>query len=571
MNSELRHLIFTNFGIGIQDELWLLYRLEIFSNTVLLSLAGQSNKNFHWFIFIDKNLPIAHEARLQRLLQQSGIHFDLIKVSSYALVNRKITEILAEEKVKKLLTSRIDDDDCLHLDAIDLLQDAACKYSKEEELLLISLKNGIEFLPSDNCYRTTEHKTIALGLTLVENSSEIKTKSVTQYAHHMIAETLNKQNQAARHVELTHKDPLYLYTKHPLSDSFFFGARARILSDEKNRKKLHARLFKKYGLTSESLTYLQTLLQNSPIGMPHKYLEKLDTIRKEISQLSKKKKENESIDIDGHAMDRLLAKKNRFERYAVRPNPRRADSGKIRVAILGSCVSRDLFEFQKELFQNFEICFYMARSSVVSYLSLPCLDNKIKIVGEGFEEKRARYDLSKEHWALLDAARPDIILLDFIDERIGLIQHEGSFLSASGPMIKAFERSNGNVMIKRPWSNEIEKLRHWALPVFMERLSLICQNIVVHKACWAEEFKSENKEIESFAKTEFETLISLNNALLQKMFVALDNLSIPVEQIGGLEAGLIAGGDHKWAFCPYHYDKIYYKTLARQFSARVML
>lgn len=48
--NKFKHFIFTNFGIGIFDELWILCRLEIFKNTVLLTLENQSNRNFEWVV-----------------------------------------------------------------------------------------------------------------------------------------------------------------------------------------------------------------------------------------------------------------------------------------------------------------------------------------------------------------------------------------------------------------------------------------------------------------------------------------------------------------------------------------
>ncbi|WP_241152850.1 DUF6270 domain-containing protein, partial [Pseudomonas viridiflava] len=92
----------------------------------------------------------------------------------------------------------------------------------------------------------------------------------------------------------------------------------------------------------------------------------------------------------------------------------------------------------------------------------------------GSEDKRAAYDLAKNHWADLETSRPDIILIDFIDERIGLIQHHGSIFSASGPVIKAFERAGIEYEIKRPWRREVKALREWALPAFLEKASSIC-------------------------------------------------------------------------------------------------
>lgn len=565
MNKQLQHFIFTNFGIGIKDELWLTYRLEIFLNTVFPSLANQNNKNFEWIIFADINLPIVHLRRLQEAILKSQLTARIIHVEDYSLVSKEISEILNNVSADILITSRIDDDDCIHQDVIRLIQDSAVNAESAEQVLVISLNNGIEFLPSDNCYRAVRYDTLALALTLVDRSPGTKEKSITQYAHHLVVKTLQKQGIPSKHISINKPYPLYLYTKHPLSDSYFFGARARILGDTEKKIGFEPTLFKNYGLTRQSLDYLGAMLRQSPIGMPHKYLEKLGNIRNQIKYENQNPSE-QSI----QNLKFLTARKERLERRAVRPNPTNGKKEKIRVAILGSCVTRDLFEFQKDALENFEVCFYMARSSVISYMGMPNTDPRIKISGEAFEDKRARYDLNKNHWAELEQSQPDIVLIDFIDERIGLIQHNGSIFSASGPTIKAFERANIDFEIKRPWSAEIKTLREWAVPAYLEKVSSICQNIFVHKAVWANTYRDKDNNIASFESSEFAKLIELNNEILNNMIAPLEDSPTAVEQIGGIESGLIAGGDHKWAFCPYHYTSAYYKTVAKQLLARTM-
>lgn len=565
MNKHLQHYIFTNFGIGIKDELWLTYRLEIFLNTVFPTLSNQSNKNFEWIIFADINLPIVHLRRLQDAILKSQLTARIIHVEDYSLVSKEISAILATLSTDVLVTSRIDDDDCIHKDVISLIQEKALNAESREQVLLISLNNGLEFLPSDNCYRPIRYDTLALALTLVDRSAGTKDKSITQYAHHLIVKTLEKQGIPSKHISINKPYPLFLYTKHPLSDSYFFGARARILGDTERKTGFDPALFQDYGLTQERLDYLGAMLRQSPIGMPHKYLEKLGNLRNQI----KHERSNLSEQSVQH-LSFLTARKERLERRAVRPNPINGGTAKIRVAILGSCVTRDLFEFQKNALDNFEVCFYMARSSVISYMGMPNTDSRIKITGDGFEDKRARYDLFKNHWSDLEQSQPDIILVDFIDERIGLIQHNGSIFSASGPTIKAFERANIEFEIKRPWSTEITTLREWAVPAFLEKVSSICQNIFVHKAVWASTYRDENNNIASFENSEFSRLIELNNEVLNKMITPLEDSPTAVEQIGGIESGLMAGGDHKWAFCPYHYTSTYYKTVAKQLLARIM-
>ncbi|MGB8972349.1 MAG: glycosyltransferase, partial [Pseudomonas capeferrum] len=171
MKPALKHFVFTNFGIGIKDELWLSYRLEVFSNTALPSLANQSNQGFEWIIFVDEALPTLHRTRLETLLRGSGLNARTLRVSDYSMVSREILRLIKDVDEAVLVTSRMDDDDCIHEHVIDLIQAEATSEHNISEVLLISLKNGIEFLPSDECYRPVEYDTLALALTLVDKTA----------------------------------------------------------------------------------------------------------------------------------------------------------------------------------------------------------------------------------------------------------------------------------------------------------------------------------------------------------------------------------------------------------------
>lgn len=559
----IKHLIFTNLGIGIFDELWLLYRFEIFENTLLPSMENQTNKEFEWIIFIDKRLPEIFRKKIEGIQVKSDLFIKIIEVDDYSAISEETNKIIDNIDIDCLMTSRIDDDDCLHKSALELIKNKATNNVHKETISVISLKNGMEFLPSDNMMRPVDYETLALGLTLVDHTQSKKKKSVTHYAHHLILETLQKQGVKPKFFSIEGDYPLYLYTKHPLSDSFFFGARARILSDTKKISFDSFRFFDSYGLSIKNVKYLSLLLKKSPIGMPHKYLQKLGEIRTAL-KLNKDKDDN-SIELKT-----LEARKIRYENVAVRPNPNKnSENNKIRIAIFGSCVSRDLFEIQKDLLSRYEVCFYSARSSIVSYMSLPNTCNKLQVTEKGFEPKRAVYDLEKSHWTEFELSKPDIVLIDFIDERIGLIKYNGSIFSASGPIIKSFERANISFEILRPWDAEIRKNRLWALKYFLERIRAICPNILIHKAGWAENYYDENNNVCSFVGSKFERLIELNNSILNELFHSIDKSDIPIDFVGG-EVGMISANIHKWGFSPIHYDEKYYKTLANQLVVRVI-
>ena len=564
IKPALKHFVFTNFGIGIKDELWLSYRLEIFANTVLPSLANQSNQGFEWVIFIDEALPILHRTRLEQLLRATDLNARTLQVSDYSMVSREIMLLVKGVDAATLVTSRIDDDDCIHESVIDLIQSEATSEHNISEVLLISLKNGLEFLPSDQCYRPVEYDTLALALTMVDKTSGPKAHAITQYAHHLVVSTLEQQQISAEHIHLTRGDPLYLYTKHPLSDSYFFGARARILGAPESVKGFDPALFARFGLQQPRLAYLSQLLRQAPLGMPHKYLEKLNNVRQQL------RAEQNNIDgPDTEVVNGLLSQKARLEIKASRPNPVKANSGKVRVAILGSSASHNLFKFQKKALERFEVCFYMSQSSVISYMAPPCLDARFSVGAESAEAKRVGWDASKEHWQQLQQSRPDIVIVDFFDESIGIATFGTSIVTASPLMLKTLTKCGIEHTVQAPWSEQAKQLRAWALPMFLDRVASVCPNIFVHQANWASQYKSK-QSVASFADSSFQGLIDLNNAIIDPMLDSLEDSAVPVERIGGKDAGLVAGRAPHWAYCPYHYDSSYYRNIAKQAFAKMV-
>ncbi|MCF6335169.1 MAG: putative rhamnosyl transferase, partial [Spirochaetales bacterium] len=82
------------------------------------SLSYQTDKNFKWYIFIDKNMPKIFSEKLNDITKESSLDIELTAVDCYSVISSKIKEITACVHTDCLITSRIDDDDFIHRDAI---------------------------------------------------------------------------------------------------------------------------------------------------------------------------------------------------------------------------------------------------------------------------------------------------------------------------------------------------------------------------------------------------------------------------------------------------------------------
>lgn len=560
-NKEFTHHIYTNFGVGIFDLRWLIYRLEIFKNTVAISMAQQTCKDFTWYIFVHEQAPFIFKSGLIDFMNTLGINFEVVEVKDYRLISREIDSLKYSVESKVLISSRVDDDDLFYQDAVLEIQNIA----KQNHVLVnnnvstvVSLENGVEYVPEHQIAKPCSYDTIALMLTLITEKRDNRFESVNQFAHHCIVETLSKQNKQIIHKKINNKKPLYAYVKHALSDSFYAGAKARVLKCPTSYN-VSAKKFSHFGVNKHHLELLGKLTEEIPTGMPFKYLDKLNQSKLILASKN-------STDIEKQeASFRLKFMSLRATRERAL---RTGSDRKIKLAILGSCVTRDLFEFHPELKEVFEITYYNARSNFSSYMSVPFEGFHLP-KDQGFQVKVASRDLEKSYWHELELSQPDLIICDFIDERIGVIESAGSLLAASGPTIAKFEATyNTEPEILRPWSGRVVKLREWAVPQFFSKLNSICNNIIIHKASWANEF-IENDNVKPFKGTEWETLIGLNNNILETIFNYVENSHLGMDIVGGNDIGMLAGGDFKWSFSPFHYDKSYYKSLSRQIMTRI--
>lgn len=117
-----------------------------------------------------------------------------------------------------------------------------------------------------------------------------------------------------------------------------------------------------------------------------------------------------------------------------------ANIPRVRVAIIGSCVSRDTFEFLDQ--DRFELVKYVARQSLISSYSRPATitDADLTSLKSNFQRRTVRADHAS---SLADdlvplAGRVDLVLWDLTDERFGVWDlGAGRFVTRSVELISS--------------------------------------------------------------------------------------------------------------------------------------
>jgi hypothetical protein len=216
----MKHYILTRFsvlfeGFGFTKDNKNLFsakrlntRFQIFETFTLPSMLNQTSQNFEWIIFIDKKLPPKYLKRLKELTKKENIHL-IVFVQGELNINKLqfIEDKLEKINDKYVITTRLDDDDCLAKDFVERIQKDANKF-KNEDFMFLSYPKGLHWKPSEpklGFFSEYYYPSIALGLSIVVNRLKYPI-TVHGWHHKKIVEKLEeKQNDAKSNISLMAK------------------------------------------------------------------------------------------------------------------------------------------------------------------------------------------------------------------------------------------------------------------------------------------------------------------------------------------------------------------------------
>ena len=240
----------------------------------------------------------------------------------------------------------------------------------------------------------------------------------------------------------------------------------------------------------------------------------------------------------------------------------------IRVFIYGSCVSRDIFNFDSE--HKFELVDYYARSSLAILPGTPYPnDDALCVISSAFQRRMVSRDFSRE---ILEDSRldqADIILLDLIDERFDLVLLPSNHIvTASGELLASgFLRGiSSSFRLIKPGTIERRDLWLKGVDLLFHRLQQrdLLKRVIVNKVFLATKFAND-------ATTEFPTLsnsISSINQELSWMYQALRGYLTELQFLEFDDETLLANSQHRWGPSPFHYVDDYYRSALMKLESR---
>lgn len=243
-----------------------------------------------------------------------------------------------------------------------------------------------------------------------------------------------------------------------------------------------------------------------------------------------------------------------------------------RVAIIGSCISRDLWPRRAEGLANLH---YVARTSLPSLFAPPAAGFRPRatppVALNPFPHRALVADLRKTALADLIAFEPTHLIFDFIDERFDLLESGGSLfldsweLEASGYLSQRAFRGVRRIDRFSPASDRLWRRGAEQMAAFVRATPLRDASLILHVSRWAERQRDARGVRRPMADVELKSGrpadIAQHNHLLAAYEAQFLELMPPMHRV---EADRLADETHQWGLSPFHFTPDYYAAIWRQ-------
>lgn len=233
----------------------------------------------------------------------------------------------------------------------------------------------------------------------------------------------------------------------------------------------------------------------------------------------------------------------------------------IKTFIYGSCVSRDTFGYVPS---HFQLLKYVARQSLISAgTDASALRTQLTPIESAFQQRMVHDDLAGTLQQALTQTAPevDLLLIDLVDERGGVIDLDGSYVTK----LAEFWSAGGREATRGRPHLELGSDEHFALWsaaaerfIGLVRSLGLFDKVVVLRTPWADRLATgEQLEIPTWM-----TPPDVANARYERYFEFLSRAGLRVISMPPELARTPA--DHQWGPSPFHYTDEAYEFLAHQ-------
>lgn len=212
----MKHFIATRFNLKVEQwktakdgsivltEKWLEERFDLFENYCYPSVINQKNKLFYWLIFFDIDTPNVFRERIEKLTCNYD-NFRPIYIDGIKSLTNSFKQFIIENLDNKddfIITSRMDNDDSIHQDFVDTIQNLAIK--KHETV--IDLRKGYQLDISNNVYEYRNYSnSFNPFISLVESSDKFNTVLSRMHPDWKNSDSIIINEKSPLWIEVIHK------------------------------------------------------------------------------------------------------------------------------------------------------------------------------------------------------------------------------------------------------------------------------------------------------------------------------------------------------------------------------
>lgn len=174
----MQHFLLTRFNLKINgidastNTVWLADRFHLFEKFCLPSVLSQTNHNFIWIFFFDKDTPEPFRTKALSLTSVSD-KIKILFIDGFKELNTNHSTLISPYITDKyIITTRLDNDDIIHQDFIETIQKLALLKHNQ----VIDLRKGYQMIQQNERYsfRLLTNQFNAF-ISVVEDSSMYKT------------------------------------------------------------------------------------------------------------------------------------------------------------------------------------------------------------------------------------------------------------------------------------------------------------------------------------------------------------------------------------------------------------
>lgn len=238
----------------------------------------------------------------------------------------------------------------------------------------------------------------------------------------------------------------------------------------------------------------------------------------------------------------------------------------LNVLIFGSCVSRDIFNFDTT--DQVRLVDYYARSSLASaFCPLTREENLSHRIVSPFQRRIVKADLDRSFREQLACLDFDVLLIDFIDERFDLfVTDDGHVITLSNELLSTgFAPASERGTVIRSGSEPFFDLWQAGWKSFMDTLDRHGQRgkVKINQVFWSTETSSKDAFFPGYSARG----IVEANRFLSRLYERT-RCDLPNGQFLAFPAScFIACEKHRWGISPFHYVDSYYQDALAQLTS----